>query len=203
VGLIALKSFGSSGSVRFRTDAHIFFFFNQALMQTIYSWVHSLLLGLLAWLSLPAHSLVSIFTVSLFSATFLPLPAEPVVLGVIELRPDLFWQAIGVATLGNTLGGMLTWGMGRSVHVAINKLSPPTYAPPLTKAQRIRSTALIWLQRLGPRACFFAWVPFIGDPLCALAGWMRLPLLPCAFYMALGKGLRFWMYSASFVWLAS
>lgn len=180
-----------------------FFSLIKALMQTIYSWVHSSLLGLLAWLSLPAHSLVSIFTVSLLSATFLPLPAEPVVLGVIELRPDLFWQAIGVATLGNTLGGMLTWGMGRGVHVAINNLSPPSYEPPLTKAQRIRNTALTWLQHLGPRACFFAWVPFIGDPLCALAGWMRLPLLPCAFYMAVGKGLRFWAYSASFVWLAS
>jgi membrane protein YqaA with SNARE-associated domain len=177
-------------------------------MQTI----HSSITWLLAWFALPAHSLGSIFAVSFLSATFLPLPAEPVVLGVIELRPDLFWPAIGVATLGNTLGGMLTWSMGRGVHVVLNNLSTHTHQSGTpnngatrqpTYRARIKTTALAWLHRLGPQACFFAWIPLIGDPLCALAGWMRLPMWPCAFYMAIGKGLRFWVYSAGFVWLAA
>jgi membrane protein YqaA with SNARE-associated domain len=185
----------------------------QMLMQTIHSWLEPLL----TWLSLPTHSLSSIFAMSFLSATFLPLPAEPVVLGVIELRPDLFWPAIGVATLGNTLGGMLTWWMGLGAHSALNHWSQRvhhTASPDLatnpsatnlqpTYRTRIKNTAITWLHHMGPKACFFAWVPFIGDPLCALAGWMRLPLWPCAFYMLIGKGLRYWLYSAGFVWLAT
>jgi membrane protein YqaA with SNARE-associated domain len=164
-------------------------------MHTIHSW-----LALLHnWLSIPTHSLSSIFTVSLLSATFLPLPAEPVVLGVIELRPDLFWSAIGVATLGNTLGGMITWWMGWGAHTALRR--PPATTLHTGKRSRLKMTALSWLQRMGPKACLLAWVPFIGDPLCALAGWLRLPLWPCAFYMTIGKGLRYWLYSAGFVWM--
>ena len=31
----------------------------------------------------------------------------------------------------------------------------------------------------------------VGDPLCAVAGWLRLPFWPCVFYMAIGKFLRY------------
>jgi membrane protein YqaA with SNARE-associated domain len=36
-----------------------------------------------------------------------------------------------------------------------------------------------------------AWLPGIGDPISTLGGWLRLPFLPCLFYMALGKFLRY------------
>ena len=51
--------------------------------------------------------------------------------------------------------------------------------------------ALDWLQRLGPKACLLSWMPVIGDPLCAVAGWLRMPLLPCTAYMAVGKFARY------------
>jgi len=31
----------------------------------------------------------------------------------------------------------------------------------------------------------------VGDPLCAVAGWLRMPLVPCALYMLAGKFLRY------------
>lgn len=175
-------------------------------MQTIHSW----LALLLTWLSLPAHSLSSIFAVSFLSATFLPLPSEPALLSVIELRPDLFWPVIGVATMGNTLGGMVTWWMGLGVNAAISRFSHSKHQEISPHAathfrshyqKRIQHTALAWLHRMGPKACFFAWVPLLGDPLCALAGWMRQPFWPCVIYMAIGKGLRYLFYSAGFVWV--
>ena len=60
---------------------------------------------LLTLLALPQYSLGTVFVVSFMSATLLPLGSEPLVFGLIKLNPELMWQVIGVATLGNTLGG--------------------------------------------------------------------------------------------------
>ena len=51
--------------------------------------------------------------------------------------------------------------------------------------------ALRWLERLGPKACLLSWLPLVGDPLCAVAGWLRMPFWPCLLYMAIGKFLRY------------
>jgi membrane protein YqaA with SNARE-associated domain len=48
-----------------------------------------------------------------------------------------------------------------------------------------------WLERLGPKACLLSWLPLVGDPLCAVAGWLKLPFWPCVAYMAVGKFLRY------------
>jgi membrane protein YqaA with SNARE-associated domain len=55
----------------------------------------------------------------------------------------------------------------------------------------VHMRALTWLERIGPPACLGAWLPIIGDPLCVVAGYLRLPLIPCVVYMAIGKGLRY------------
>jgi membrane protein YqaA with SNARE-associated domain len=62
--------------------------------------------------------------------------------------------------------------------------------------------ALAWLQRWGPPACLLSWLPFVGDPLCAVAGWLRLPFWPCVFYMAIGKFLRYLVYVGGMFWYA-
>ena len=36
-----------------------------------------------------------------------------------------------------------------------------------------------------------AWLPAVGDPLCALAGWLRMPFWQSVLYMAIGKFLRY------------
>ncbi|MBA3594974.1 MAG: DedA family protein, partial [Polaromonas sp.] len=56
-------------------------------------------------LALPEYGLSTVFVVSFISATLLPLGSEPVVFGLVKLNPDMFWPAILVATVGNTLGG--------------------------------------------------------------------------------------------------
>ena len=73
---------------------------------------------LLEWLALPQFGLGTVFIVSFVSATLLPVGSEAAVFGLIKLNPDLFWPAIGVATLGNTLGGGVSWWMGLGAHRA-------------------------------------------------------------------------------------
>ena len=106
--------------------------------------------------------------------------SEPVLFGYLKLNPDMFWVAILVATIGNTLGGMLDWLMGFGDSKAHEKLLGP-------KEHKL----LKWFEKLGPQALLLSWLPIVGDPLCAVAGWLRLPWLPCLMYMAIGKFLRY------------
>ena len=147
---------------------------------------------LLQSLALPEYGLSTIFVVAFISATLLPLGSEPAVFGLIKLNPHLFWPAILVATAGNTLGGMVSWWMGLGAHKAVDRYrDSPTHL-----------RALRWLERLGPRACFFAFLPVVGDPLCAVAGWLKMPLAPCAAYMAAGKFARYVVMTVAllYVW---
>ncbi|MEZ5645757.1 MAG: YqaA family protein [Burkholderiaceae bacterium] len=140
------------------------------------------MLTLLHWLSLPEIGLSTVFLVSFVSATLLPMGSEPAVFGLIKLSPELFWPTVLVATAGNTLGGAVSWLMGAGTHRAVDRMRHGT-------PTELR--ALQWLQRFGPKACLLSWLPLVGDPLCAVAGWMRFPFWPCVAYMAIGKFLRY------------
>lgn len=150
-------------------------------------WLHSLLSAL----ALPQYGLMSVFLISLLSATLLPMASVPFVFGLIKLSPELFWPALLVATAGNTAGGVITYWMGYSVERVYTRMAHKSVT---------QQRALGWLQRWGPPACLLSWLPFVGDPLCAVAGWLRLPLWPCTAYMAIGKFLRYLVYVGGALW---
>jgi len=148
--------------------------------------------ALLAALAMPKYGLSTVFVVALVSATLLPLGSEPAVFGLVKLNPSLFWPAVLVATAGNTLGGTITWWMGYGAERAYERVAhqSPT-----------RLRALRWLERFGPKACLLSWLPVVGDPLCAVAGWLRLAFWPCVLYMAIGKFLRYLTMTAALLWV--
>ena len=152
------------------------------------AWMHALL----AALALPRYGLSTVFVVALVSATLVPMGSEPAVFGLVKLNPDLFWPAIAVATVGNTLGGAISWWMGYGAERVYERL---------TQRGPSQLRALRWLERFGPRACLLSWLPAVGDPLCAVAGWMRLPLWPCTLYMAIGKFGRYSIMTAVLLWV--
>ena len=132
---------------------------------------------LLSLLSLPEVSLSALFIISALSATLLPMGSEPAVFAVVKMNGSLFWPAVLVATAGNTLGGVITYAMGYGARHALHDAQQPR--------------CLGWLVRFGPKTLLLSWLPLVGDPLCALAGWLKLPFLPSALYMAMGKLLRY------------
>ena len=150
--------------------------------------------SVLAALALPKYGLSTVFVVSLVSATLLPLGSEPVVFGLVKLNPELFWPAIVVATVGNTIGGAISWWMGHGAHKMRDKLRHQE-----TTGHEAR--ALRWLHALGPKACLLSWLPGVGDPLCAVAGWLRLPFWPCVAYMAVGKFARYLVMTGGLLWV--
>ena len=120
-------------------------------------------------------SLYSLFASSFLAATLLPGGSEAVLFAVIRKYPDTLWLSLGVATLGNTMGGMVSFGMGW--------LLPQTQQ--LKHVEKLR--------RYGTPALLFAWAPLIGDALCLAAGWLRLNWWQAALFMALGKFSRYWI----------
>ena len=103
------------------------------------------------------------------------------------------WLLLLVATTGNTLGGALSWWMGLGAHRVAQRY----------KKNSFDLKALDWLRRLGPKACLLAWLPLVGDPLCSVAGWLKMPFWPCVAYMAIGKFLRYTVMTIALIGLAS
>ncbi len=152
------------------------------------AWLHALL----GTLALPRFGLSTVFVVSLLSATLLPLGSEWVVLGLVKINPQIFWPTMLVATAGNTIGGAITWWMGYGAEAAYERVAH-------RKPHEAR--ALQWLERFGPKACLLSFLPVVGDPLCAVAGWLKMPFWPCVVYMAIGKFARYVTMTAAVLWV--
>ena len=155
--------------------------------------------------ALPSVGLPAIFTVSLISATWIPMGSEPALFTYIKLNPTMFWAAILVATAGNTAGGMIDWWLGYGAKLAVfrwrtrerktDDVQKKRKNPPLGKRY------VSWMRRYGPLVLLLSWVPGLGDPLCTLAGWLRLPWRACLLYMAIGKFLRYCTLTALLLWI--
>jgi hypothetical protein len=60
-------------------------------------------------------ALAGLFASSFVSATILPGNSEIVLGAIVAAEPGMRWPAVAVATVGNTLGGMTSYGIGRLV----------------------------------------------------------------------------------------
>jgi membrane protein YqaA with SNARE-associated domain len=176
------------------------------------AWLSAQVAAFLAWVSLPEVGLPSLFVVAAVSATLLPLGSEPALLGYVKLVPDMFWPAILVATLGNTVGGGLSYWIGRGAFEGIKawkirhpKNKPGEPVPPVParapEGGRWHEKAVGMLKRFGPRALLMSWLPGIGDPLCAVAGYLRFAFWPSIIYMSIGKMVRYIVLTSALLWL--
>jgi membrane protein YqaA with SNARE-associated domain len=133
--------------------------------------------------------LTGLFLASFLAATLLPGGSEAVLLAVLLAHPEQALPAWVLATVGNTLGGMTTYGMGRWLPDtdAVRTVARVGAGKTAVRSQKM----LAALKQHGAPLLVLAWVPFIGDLLCAAAGWLRLPWLASALWMLLGKGARY------------
>jgi membrane protein YqaA with SNARE-associated domain len=127
--------------------------------------------------------LTALFLAAFVSATVLPGGSEVVLIGVLHKHPELWWQAVGVATLGNTLGGITSFVIGRIIP---------------NKAQ---GKYVITLHKYGYWALLFSWLPLVGDALCVAAGWLRFnPYISIALF-AVGKLFRYVLVAGGWAWI--
>ncbi len=127
-------------------------------------------------------SLASLLAASFLASTLIPVSSEAALFAVLKLHGELIWPAIGVATLGNTLGGLTTYWIGR--YIGTKK--------PLTQLERVR--------KYGSPVLALAWLPFVGDGLCLAAGWAKLDWRAVALWSALGRFARYWVVAQGALW---
>ncbi len=128
--------------------------------------------------------LAGLFTTSFLAATFLPFGSEPFVVYMLKKSPHPGFVIIIVATIGNFLGSVLTYYMGKLL--------------PLDKAQKylkISDNSINRAKELstkyGPIVSFFVFLPVIGDALALVLGFLRTPIKWVFTAIFLGKLVRY------------
>ncbi len=129
-------------------------------------------------------SYLSLFLAALLAATLIPAQSEALLVGLILSGTHSFWGLIAVATLGNTLGSVLNWWLGRSLEHFRHQRWFPVSSSTLEKAQ-------VRFQRYGRWSLLLSWMPVIGDPLTVVAGLLKVPFWPFLGLVALAKGGRY------------
>lgn len=124
----------------------------------------------------------ALFISAFISSTLLPGGSEALLALLTHQNSEPLALLVSVATLGNVLGAMVTFFIG--VYIA-------TKYPVKQFDKPMQQKALNWLQRYGSFALLMSWLPVIGDPLCLVAGWLRLHWLWACLAIATGKLLRY------------
>ncbi|MDZ4392616.1 YqaA family protein [Cypionkella sp.] len=128
--------------------------------------------------------LVGLFLAAFAAATLIPAQSEAVLVALILNAAQPGWLLLVVATLGNVLGSVLNWALGRFlIRFADRRWFP------VSKRQLDRAAG--WYARWGYWSLLGAWLPIIGDPLTLAAGVMREPFWRFALIVTLAKAGRY------------
>lgn len=130
-----------------------------------------------------------LFISAFISSTIAPGGSEAVLAYMVATgHYPIEWVVI-VATIGNTLGAITTWGLGM--------LAAKKY-PAATLLSANKQKALEVVREKGSWTLFFTWLPVVGDVLCFAGGWLKLPFLQTLLIILLGKLGRYaviaWMF---------
>jgi membrane protein YqaA with SNARE-associated domain len=128
--------------------------------------------------------LVGLFTAALVAATLVPAQSEALLAALVVLERHPVWVLLTVATVGNVLGSVVNWALGRFL---MRFADHPRF--PFRREQIDRAQARY--ARWGWVSLFFAWVPVIGDPLTLAAGLMRERLWRFVLVVGFGKFARY------------
>jgi membrane protein YqaA with SNARE-associated domain len=131
-----------------------------------------------------------LFFSAFISSTIAPGGSEAVLAYLISEGLYDVQLIVIVATLGNTLGAMTTWGLGA---LAAKKFPVATLLP------EKKQNALNVVKKRGVWVLFFSWLPVIGDALCFAGGWLKLPILPACLIILSGKFGRYAVIALMFI----
>ncbi|NRB23749.1 YqaA family protein [Shewanella sp.] len=124
------------------------------------------------------------FSAAFLAATLLPGGSEVLLVALLNDDSSNWLALVILASVGNTLGSITSYYLGSLGRFA---RSPEEMA----KGKYKRSIELI--EKYGYWALLLAWTPIIGDLLCLLAGWMKLPLLRSTLMILIGKSVRYFL----------
>jgi len=120
----------------------------------------------------------ALFISAFISSTIAPGGSEAVLAYMVDAGQYQIGLLVIVATIGNTLGAMTTWGLG--VFAAKKFPVASLLSEKKQKTLNIVKSRGIW-------SLLFSWLPIIGDGLCFAGGWLNLPIVPAIIMIFLGK----------------
>ena len=127
------------------------------------------------------------------SATLLPGSSEAALLVLLAAKTGDPVLLIVAATVGNVLGSIVNWTLGRFMFHLRDRpwfpFGPEAYERAIDRFQSYG----FWLLLL-------SWVPVIGDPLTLTAGVLRFPFLPFLLIVSIGKAGRYLAILLAFTW---
>ncbi|HEV7417625.1 MAG TPA: YqaA family protein [Tianweitania sediminis] len=134
-------------------------------------------------------ALFGLFGVSFLAATILPAQSEAAFAGLQWAGYPMLLLLL-LASLGNTLGAVVNWALGRSVHRFQHRRWFPASPAALERATR-------WYNRWGRWSLLLSWAPIGGDALTVVAGVLREPLWSFLLLVAAAKTGRYLVVAAA------
>ena len=127
-------------------------------------------------------TLLALFISGFVSATLLPGGSEALLAWQLSTGEYDVWAMWFAVTSGNALGGVFTFAMGWVIasYYPLKSLQKPQHQ----RAQK-------WLDKYGPYSLLLSWVPIIGDPLCLVAGWLKVNIFLSVLMICIGKAVRY------------
>ncbi len=130
--------------------------------------------------------LFALFASGFTSATLLPGSSEALFVYLLSQQAWNSGLLLLLVGIGNTLGGMTNWLLGMLLRAGLMQQKNSS-----TVADKSHLRAQQWLQQYGSPILFFSFLPLIGDPLCLMAGLVRIHWLQALMYISLGKFCRY------------
>ena len=134
--------------------------------------------------SVGSRLFLSVFISAFLAATILPAQSEAVLAYHLAASPSPMARLVLVATIGNVLGAVVNWGLGRYLAHFSDRAWFPVRPDQMEKAERKYRT-------FGRYSLLLSWVPFIGDPITVIAGVLREPLWSFILLVTLAKAARY------------
>jgi membrane protein YqaA with SNARE-associated domain len=132
---------------------------------------------------------LALFVTAFVAATVLPAQSETVLVGLIVNDSYSVPALVAVASVGNTLGSVVNWFLGRGVESLKDSQWFPVRPAKLARAQS-------WYQRYGKWSLLGSWLPVVGDAITVVAGIMREPLPVFVLLVGLAKTVRYAILAA-------
>jgi membrane protein YqaA with SNARE-associated domain len=128
-------------------------------------------------------ALLGLFAAAFVAATLVPFQSEIIFAGLIVAEPQAFWLILLVASVGNVLGSVLNYGLGRGLVAfrLLERFHIPEVA--LLKAEN-------WFRRWGVWSLLLSWLP-LGDVLTVVAGTLKTPAWLFVLLVSIAKTGRY------------
>ena len=126
----------------------------------------------------------TLFGVAFLAATILPAQSELLVAYLLRSGEHHWGLILITATIGNVLGSVINWLLGRSIESFREKRWFPVGPMALERAER-------WYAQWGKWSLLLSWMPFIGDALTLVAGVLRTSFRTFVSLVLIAKAARY------------